>query len=145
MTPSQIADFLETSRKIVVSSVDRYGLPHLATVYFTVLDGRITFWSYARSQKIVNLIRDPRVAVLTEEGDSYETFRGVAIRGVAQIIDDPAEVVRIGMALAQRYDHELTHDADALAARAVKRVAVSVVGRQTASWDHRRLSRRGLD
>ena len=54
-----------------------------------MVDGEIWLETKAKSQKAVNLKRDPRVSFMIEDGDTYDTLRGVSFEGVAEIIDDP--------------------------------------------------------
>ena len=41
----------------------------------------LAFWTYGRSQKIVNLRRDPRITCLVEDGEDYFELRGVSDPG----------------------------------------------------------------
>lgn len=99
-------------------------------------------WTYARSQKAVNLRRDPRASFLVEDGTTYETLRGVLVTGVAELIDDPDEVLAMGMRLHRRYQQEGEDAAMAEVVRrqAAKRVVIAVPITRIASWDHRRLA-----
>jgi hypothetical protein len=57
-------------------------------MWYGLIDGRIYFETKAKSQKAVNLRRDPRCSVMIEAGTTYDQLRGVAIEGTATIIDD---------------------------------------------------------
>jgi nitroimidazol reductase NimA-like FMN-containing flavoprotein (pyridoxamine 5'-phosphate oxidase superfamily) len=57
--------------------------------------------SEARSQKVRNLRRDPRVCVVAEAGGGGADIRGVAVQGRAEFLDDGPE----RRALVQRF-HE---------------------------------------
>ena len=46
-----------------------------------------------KSQKVINLRRDPKISALVESGDTYSELRGVEVTGTGRIVDDPAEVV----------------------------------------------------
>ncbi len=65
------------------------GQPHLTAMWYGVVDGEIWLETKAKSQKAVNLKRDPRVSFMIEDGDTYDTLRGVSFEGVAEIVDDP--------------------------------------------------------
>ena len=135
-------------RKLQVATVGPDGLPHLVTMFHTVLDGLLVFWTYARSQKIRNLDRDPRLTCLVEAGEEYEQLRGVQISGRARIVrgrEDVAVVGRtvvcrmLGLAPAEELDPAVTAE---VARQAHKRVAVEVVPERVVSWDHRKLTGR---
>ena len=48
-------------------------------LWYTVRDGDLWAWTFAKSQKIKNLERDPRCTVLIEAGEEYQELRGVQI------------------------------------------------------------------
>ncbi|WP_278256003.1 pyridoxamine 5'-phosphate oxidase family protein [Nocardioides convexus] len=69
---------LEENLKVQVAANGHQGYPHLTTLFYVVRDGKIAFWTYGRSQKIVNLERDDRVTALVEDGtDYFESARGL--------------------------------------------------------------------
>lgn len=47
-------------------------------MWYAVVDGEIWLETKAKSQKAVNLTRDPRVSFLIEDGNTYDTLRGVS-------------------------------------------------------------------
>ena len=140
MTDAEVAEFLATEKTLQVASIGPDGVPHLVTMWFAVVDGKITFWSYGSSQKTVNLRRDPRVTCLVEAGDTYNELRGVSITGRAEIIEDFETVLKLGEAIHARYGGATVDDSRAhLEAQAKKRVAIVIEPVKTASWDHRKL------
>ena len=62
MGEDEVAAFLAGHLKVQVASIGRDGAPHLTTLFYVLLDGRIAFWTYATSQKVRNLERDPRIS-----------------------------------------------------------------------------------
>ena len=148
MTDAEVQEFLASGAKVLqVATIGRDGAPHLAPMWFVMDDGRIVFRSFTKSQKIVNLQRDPRLTVLVETGDTYETLRGVMIKGRAELVEDPDYVLEIYGRLGARYpfagDTPVELDADALEAAfgrfAPKNTAVVVVPDTVTSWDHTKL------
>lgn len=144
MTDAEVVELLAGVHKMAVATLNGDGSIHLVTMYYALRGGRIAFWTYRRSQKAVNLARDPRVTCLVETGDSYDTLRGVSVVGRADLVDDPAQVLAIGTEIYGRYFGEPDPAvADYVAAMARKRVAALVDPEHVASWDHRRLARSG--
>ncbi len=140
MTDAEAAEFLATERTVQVASIGPDGVPHLVPMWFEVVDGRIAMWTYAKSQKAVNLRRDPRLTCLVEAGETYGELRGVTITGRAEIHSDYDTVFRVGAALYSRYQGDMTHASrTGVEAEARKRVAIFVNPGTTASWDHRKL------
>lgn len=140
MTDGEAAEFLASERTVQVASIGPDGTPHLVPMWFAVIDGRIAFWTYAKSQKALNLRRDPRVVCLVEAGDSYGELRGVSITGRADIADDYGTVFDVGAAVYARYQGDMSHASrQGVESEARKRVAIFVNPVKTVTWDHRKL------
>ncbi len=142
MTDEEIQQFLQAERTIQVATIGRDGYPHLVAMWYTYLDGNLAFWTYVRSQKIINLRRDPRITILAETGSSYEELRGVQIKGEGTILDAPQTVLNIGRLLQKRYANPQSDyvDSPEFLAQAAKRVIVVVKPHEIVSWDHSKLS-----
>jgi PPOX class probable F420-dependent enzyme len=140
MTDAEVEEFLASERTVQLASIGPDGAPHLIPMWFTVIDGRIALWTYAKSQKTANLRRDPRLTCLLEAGEQYGELRGVSIAGRAELHDDYDTVYRVGEALYRRYQGDMTHSSRAgVENEAKKRVAVFVDAVKTVTWDHRKL------
>ncbi|MFN8196238.1 MAG: pyridoxamine 5'-phosphate oxidase family protein [Nocardioidaceae bacterium] len=146
MTEAETLDFLGSQRKLQVATLGRDGAPHLTTLFFVVDDlGRLAFWTYASSQKVRNLERDPRIGCLVEAGEEYSQLRGVSVRGRAELVRDRTQVAAIGAQVVARMFGvsslaELGELGRAEVERqAGKRVGVVVVPEKVATWDHRKL------
>jgi PPOX class probable F420-dependent enzyme len=147
MTPEETRDFLEAGRILMVATIGRQGAPHLVPMDYVIEDDKPVFRSFTKSQKIVNLRRDPRITVLVERGDAYAELQGVVIEGRARLIDDPDYVLALYGKVAAKYavvgDHPVHLDPDQLQAAfgryAPKNTAVVVEPTKVMSWDHRKL------
>lgn len=140
MTDEEIHAFLQEQRTLQVASIDHDGFPHLVAMWYILQEQRIVFWTYAKSQKAVNLRRDPRLTCLVESGQSYQELRGVQIKGRATIIDDHTTVQGYGERIFARYTGPLDDSVrPMIAAQAVKRLVVLVEPVEIVSWDHRKL------
>jgi len=141
MTDREIDAFIESGKSLQVGTVDKDGGVHLSTLWFALVDGRIAFETYTKSQKIKNLQRDDRITVLVEDGLVYEKLRGVMIKGRATLLSSPAEVHPIALAVMRRNQPDLPEDLLDQAARqmAAKRTAVIVEPARVVSWDHTKL------
>src|ERR1700730_16622530 len=103
MSEDEIAEFVVKSRTGTLATVGSDGQPHLTAMWYAVVDGEIWLETKAKSQKAVNVKRDPRVSFLIEGGDTYDTLRGVSFEGVAEIVDDPDVSHRVGVSVFERY------------------------------------------
>ena len=145
MTPDEIQGFLGEPRNAVLSTLERDGSPHAAAMWFVVEGGDILMWTYAKSQKAVNLGRDPRCALHVEDGLAYNELRGVLIQGRARLIDNFEGIVAIGKALYDRYTLPTTGlpvgegPIVEIERQATKRVGIRLPMTKVASWDHRKL------
>ena len=140
MTDDEIAEFIDHSRTATLATVLPDGRPHLVAMWYAVLDGEIWFETKAKSQKAVNLRRDPTVTVMIEDGLTYDTLRGVSIDGRAEIVDDPDSILRVGISVWERYTGPYTDDIRPFVDQMMyNRIAVRVVPIRMRSWDHRKL------
>jgi len=78
LTDDEREALLAGSRSMTMATVGPDGQPHLVAMWFAVIDGDICFETKSKSQKAVNLRRDPRISVLVEDGQTYEDLRGVS-------------------------------------------------------------------
>jgi len=95
MSAGELTSFLGEQRTCRFATAGPGG-PHVAPVWF-VWDGQ-ALWVYSltRSQRWANLARDPRAAVVVDDGHHYHELRGVEIEGEAAVVgpvprtgDDP--------------------------------------------------------
>jgi PPOX class probable F420-dependent enzyme len=143
MSSAEQLEFFEQERIVVCSTLGPRGWPHSMPLWYTVRDGHLWSWTFAKSQKVKNLERDPRCTLLVEAGEKYEELRGVQIEAEAELIRDLEPVRDFGIELAARYAggiESLGPDAAAaLAEQAKKRVAIHFHPLRVATWDHRKL------
>ncbi len=140
MNDEEIRAFLEEQRTLQVATIDHDGFPHLVAMWYVLVNNEIAFWTYAKSQKALNLRRDPRLTCLVESGVQYEDLRGVQIKGHAMLSDDLATVQKLGETIFTRYTGPLNDNTLSLVTKqAPKRVAVFVKPVEIVSWDHSKL------
>jgi len=145
MTETEVDEFLDQQRTITMATIGPTGTPHLVAMWYGLIDGVIYFETKAKSQKVANLRRDPRITCSAEAGVTYDQLRGLSIEGTATIIDDTGadEYWAAGISVFERYqgpyDEELRPIVEFMMN---KRVVVRVDATRVRSWDHRKL---GLD
>ena len=141
MTDDEVRAYLEEQRVLNVATIGPSGHPHLVAMWFAVVDDKVAFWTFGKSQKVLNLRRDPKVTCLVESGDTYSQLRGVELVGTARIVEDYDHVLRIGTAVGAKYSVGGASDASmALAAgQARKRLGIVVDVERVVSWDHTKL------
>jgi PPOX class probable F420-dependent enzyme len=142
MTEAEVAAFLDQSRTTTVATIGPGGFPHLAAMWYGLLGGKVYVETKAKSQKVVNLRRNPMVSCSVEAGESYDQLRGVAIEGTAAIIEDSTmeEYWAAAASVYERYQGRYTpQDRPLLESMMHKRVVIRVDPARVRSWDHRKL------
>ena len=142
MTEAEVDAFLEEQRTMAGATIGADGRPHVVAMWYAFVDGALCFWTFAKSQKVVNLRRDSRITCLVEDGDVYANLRGVELVARAHISDDEDEVIKFGVIESARYQNVPVNDAMMAAVKkmANKRVVVRLEIERVVSWDHRKLS-----
>jgi len=140
MTDDEIAAFIEQSRTATMGTIGPNGLPHLVAMWYAVVEGRIWFETKSRSQKVVNLRRNPGITVSIESGRTYDALRGVSLEGRGEIVEDPDALWAVGVSVWERYNGPYTDEMKPFVEIMLnKRVAVRVDVDRARSWDHRKL------
>ena len=135
-------EYLERSHTIILTSLDRHGYPHPVAMWYAVEpDGAIVMTTFAKSQKAVNLQRDPRCALLVESGRAYEKLKGLMIRGRATLEAGEEKVLDVLETVHKKYSMPGSVEGlrDAMRGQARKRVVIRVRPERVSSWDHSKL------
>jgi PPOX class probable F420-dependent enzyme len=142
MSAAEQAAFLAEQRTVICATNGPGGRPHVMPLWYVIRDEDIWAWTYAKSQKVRNLQRDPRATLQVEAGADYGELRGVMIEADTEIHRDTELVAALGAELLSRYgdDSSSPQVNDAIRAQAAKRVALRFAARRTATWDHRKLA-----
>jgi hypothetical protein len=170
MSEAEVASFLAEERTVTCATIGPRGWPHLMPLWYVLRPSpsedvhpttdfgggppdrstpRIWAWTYAASQKVRNLERDPRATLQVEAGASYEQLRGVMIESDVILHRDVDTVGTLGQEIFRRYASPrgeppvevLPQEVAAMVDKqATKRVALEFVERRRTSWDHRKLA-----
>ena len=141
MTDDEIRQFLREQKVMNIATINPDGNVHLVAMWYAFRGDNPAFETFAKSQKVQNLRRDPRITALVEDGDQYSELRGVEIVGKA-IVHDDAEVLQgVAQDVVRKYmEFEKEEDVAAIAeAMARNRVAIEIVPEKIVSWDHNKL------
>jgi PPOX class probable F420-dependent enzyme len=138
MAPEEVAAFLGEQRVVICATNGPQGWPHLMPLWYVMRGEEMWAWTYAKSQKVKNLERDPRATLQVEDGELYNELRGVMIEARVTLHRDLETVARVGTELLGRYAGGGAAD-DIVRAQAAKRVGLQFGSERIASWDHRKL------
>lgn len=146
MTLEEIHRLLQEPHTGVLSTIGPGGFPHSVGIYYVPVGEHpleLHMWVYARSQKAVNVRRNPRSSLLVETGRPYEDLRGVLVRGNSRLVTGFDDVFQLGKDIYERYFAARTGVplADALPGierQSHKRASLVMTATGLASWDHSR-------
>jgi len=141
MTDAEVETFLQEHKTMAIATIGPSGRPHLVAMWYAWVDGDLAFWTFAKSQKVLNLRRDPRITCLVEDGAEYNELRGVELIATARMTEDEEQVLRFGIAEFERYQGAKISEATLPIVKnmANKRVVVKLDIERVVSWDHRKL------
>ncbi|HZB70810.1 MAG TPA: pyridoxamine 5'-phosphate oxidase family protein [Acidimicrobiales bacterium] len=143
MTDEEVEAFLDGRHTMNVATIGPAGRIHLVAMWYGFLEGAPAFWTYGKSQKILNLRRDPRITALVETGEQYEELRGVELVGTGTIVEDRERIMELGRSVFERYTGPYTDEmAPVLEATGAKRLVVKLEIESVVSWDHGKLGGR---
>jgi PPOX class probable F420-dependent enzyme len=140
MSDDEVAEFLRGRHTMSVATINHDGTIHMVAMWYGFAGQAPAFWTFGKSQKILNLERNPQITCLVEAGDKYEELQGVELVGRAELVHDHDARMAIGRSVFERYLGEWTEEAQPFLERTgAKRVGVIVHVDRVVSWDHRKL------
>lgn len=140
MTDDEVREFLHGRRTMCVATIGAGGRPHCVAMWYGFLDGAPALWTYGKSQKVVNVRRNPKMTGLVEGGEDYAELRGVELVGTGTVIEDRDVVQQVGESVYGRYFGVLDDATRQIVAyMGAKRVVVRLDVEDVVSWDHGKL------
>jgi nitroimidazol reductase NimA-like FMN-containing flavoprotein (pyridoxamine 5'-phosphate oxidase superfamily) len=144
LTETERQRFIEDGWTLQVASNGPKGYPHLVAMWYVIIDDCIHFTTFAKSQKILNLRRDPKITAMLESGKAYQELKGWVIEGTAELIDDTQFTANVMARVGAKYNGVPvpTDTPEAALKAASKRITVRIDPVDTYSWDHSKLGGR---
>jgi|SRR5579872_1512622 len=140
MTDAEVTAFVDERRVMSLCTLNHDGTIHAVAMWYGFLEGCVAIETKAKSQKAVNLRRDPRLTCLFESGDAYEELRGVELVGQAEIVEDPERMFELGTSVFSRYYQPYSEEMRPFVETMLsKRIVAKLHVERTVSWDHRKL------
>ena len=141
MTDDEVVAYLEEQKVLNVATIGPTGHPHVVAMWYVVLDGKPAFWTFGKSQKIMNIRRDPKITGLVESGDTYDQLRGVELVGTARLLEDHDTILDLGVRVSTKYSGPPSDAAlPFIEKQAQKRIGVVIDVDHVVSWDHTKLA-----
>jgi len=143
LTDAEQQQLLDDGWTLQVASIGPKGYPHLVAMWYVVIDGLIHFTTFRKSQKILNLKRNPKITVMLESGKAYTELKGLVMEGEAELIDDPSATAKVQALVGAKYNGiPVRAPTEASLGVASKRVVVRIRPVDIYSWDHSKLGGR---
>ena len=144
MSEAEIRAFLKQGGSMTLSTNGPRGFPHAIAMFFAIdEDGTVRMTGYESSQKVRNIQRDPKVALLVERGEGYDELQGVMIEGEAELSKELDTMVATMIEATSATGAPLPDVAaipDEMKQKmAGKRVLIRVKPQRVISWDHGKL------
>ena len=140
MSDAEVDAFLAEQRSSTIGTLGPRGRINLVGMWFAWFDGHVWFETKSKSQKVVNLRRNPQMSFLVEAGHTYDQLRGVAMEGRGELIDDAELLERVCLNMFERYNGPYTEELRPfLEAMMHNRIVVRLDVDRTRTWDHRKL------
>jgi PPOX class probable F420-dependent enzyme len=139
--PAERKEYIQAAKTIILATNGKDGYPHAVAMWFVSDDqGRVWMTTYRKSQKVMNIRRSPKVALHVESGVTYDTLKGVLIRGDAELIGDEEICVQTLKRIQEKMLGSLGNEAEeGMRRQARKRIVIRVMPRRISSWDHAKL------
>jgi hypothetical protein len=126
MTPEEIDEFIHGVHTMTCATINHDGTIHLVAMWYGFLEGAPALETKAKSQKVMNLRRNPQITCLIEDGESYDELRGVEMVGIS-VFERHQGVT---------YTEEMRPFVEQML---YKRVVIKIHVDKYVSWDHRKL------
>ena len=145
LTDAERREYLNQQKTLVIVSNGANGYPHPMPMWFCVDDNDCFYCTtFEKSQKVLNLKRDPRATLLVESGEDYAELKSVLAYADAEVIADQEVVLDTLVAINSKGsaldDSQLSKIREAMIASAKKRVVLKFVPNSFVTWDHSKLA-----
>ena len=130
--------FLGEQKVCRLATVDRRGQPHVVPVWHILLDGDLYIETSPSSKKGLNLKVNPKMALVVDAGDTFDTYKGVMIQGRVEFVKDKKMLVRFREAMAQRYFGTSEHPGYKYLVSGSDPLLMKVIPQKVVTWDYSR-------
>ncbi len=102
LTKEEAHEFLDSRPGwLVLTTLGADGYPHSVPIGYFRFGDEIYTGGRDGTQRIVNIRRNPQVSALIESGDSMQNIKGLMVQGLADIVTDPTEALKLMRASAK--------------------------------------------
>ena len=137
LTREELEEFLVSQRTIRLATATRPGRPHVVPLWFVWVDGTVFMNTTLGNLTVRNLQENPQATGSIDDGDTYDTLRGVLVHGTVERADDDARLDTVMHRWSEKYmgGNPLPY------ARWKNRAWFRLVPERITSWDFRKIPR----
>ena len=128
--------FLGEQKVCRLATVDRRGQPHVVPVWHILLDGDLYIETSPDSKKGRNLKANPKIALVVDVGDRFDTYKGIMIQGKVEFEKDKKMLARVREAMAQRYFGTSEHPGYKFLVSGSDPLLMKVIPKKVVTWDY---------
>jgi len=128
--------FLGEQKVCRLATADCRGQPHVVPVWHILLDGDLYIETSPKSKKGLNLKANPKMALVVDAGDTFDTYKGVMIQGRVEFVKDKKMLVRFREAMAQRYFGTSEHPGYKYLVSGSDPLLMKVIPKKIITWDY---------
>ena len=144
LSEEEINEYLIKSRTIILVSNGKDDYPHPMPMWYAIDDKQCIYMTtFRKSQKVKNLRKDPKAALLIESGDAYQELKSLIIYTNVELIEEVEAIKDILEQIAlQRGDMQENANEDireGMLKTAEKRIGMKFKPKRIVSWDHSKL------
>jgi general stress protein 26 len=135
LTEAEMEPYLRSQRTARVATVDEHGRPHVVPLWFVWHDGTLFLNSTLGNPTVENALRSGRAAAVVDDGEDYDTLRGVTMSGSVETAEDDPRLHHVEREWSRKYlgGGELPYR------RWHGRLWLRLVPDRIASWDFRKI------
>lgn len=100
---AEIASVLAQAHTGILATLRSDGSPAVMPLWFVMLDDGVCLRTPARSAKVGQIRRDPRVSFMVESGAAWAELKAVILYGRAEIVDEAAHAAAVDALWQAKY------------------------------------------
>jgi nitroimidazol reductase NimA-like FMN-containing flavoprotein (pyridoxamine 5'-phosphate oxidase superfamily) len=103
LSDQELDEFLMSQRTTRVASTGEDGTPHVVPLWFVWHGGVLYLNSTLGNPTVENLLRTGQAAAVIDDGQTYDSLRGVVLTGVAERVDGDPRLPAVERTWSEKY------------------------------------------
>ena len=136
LTDEELEEFLARQWTVRVATAAEDGTPHVIPLWFVWLDGVMYLNSTLGNVTVDNITRSGKASAVVDDGETYDTLRGVVVTGTVEIIPVDASGLED---IERAWGEKLLNGNEPPYRRWKKRTWMRLEPDRIASWDFRKI------